>query len=296
MNIYDCFMYFDEDMLLDLRLNVLNKYVKKFVISEATYTHNGNRKELKFDINNFKKFKDKIGYIIVETPPPNLLKHKSSDTADDRGEKLILNGMARDYYQRESLNRGLKNLLDDDFIIISDLDEIPNLSDLDLRTIPNKIIQFNQKIFYYKLNLLYDDFRWYGSKACKKKYFKSPQWLRNIKSKKYSKLRIDLWFSKNKYSDIHYVDNGGWHFTCIKTAEELEKKLLNFAHHYEYEVSGLKIDDIKRFIKEKRVMYDQNVDQKNYKWSGKAKLKKISNNLLPSHVSSNLLKYENWLD
>jgi beta-1,4-mannosyl-glycoprotein beta-1,4-N-acetylglucosaminyltransferase len=296
MNIYDCFMYFDEDMLLDLRLNVLNKYVKKFVISEATYTHNGNRKELKFDINNFKKFKDKIDYIIVETPPPNLLKHKSSDTADDRGEKLILNGMARDYYQRESLNRGLKNLLDDDFIIISDLDEIPNLSDLDLRTIPNKIIQFNQKIFYYKLNLLYDDFRWYGSKACKKKYFKSPQWLRNIKSKKYSKLRIDLWFSKNKYSDIHYVDNGGWHFTCIKTAEELEKKLLNFAHHYEYEVSGLKIDDIKRFIKEKRVMYDQNVDQKNYKWSGKAKLKKISNNLLPSHVSSNLLKYENWLD
>jgi len=289
-------MYFDEDMLLDLRLNVLNKYVKKFVISEATYTHNGNRKELKFDINNFKKFKDKIDYIIVETPPPNLLKHKSSDTADDRGEKLILNGMARDYYQRESLNRGLKNLLDDDFIIISDLDEIPNLSDLDLRTIPNKIIQFNQKIFYYKLNLLYDDFRWYGSKACKKKYFKSPQWLRNIKSKKYSKLRIDLWFSKNKYSDIHYVDNGGWHFTCIKTAEELEKKLLNFAHHYEYEVSGLKIDDIKRFIKEKRVMYDQNVDQKNYKWSGKAKLKKISNNLLPSHVSSNLLKYENWLD
>ena len=296
MNIYDCFMYFDEDMLLDLRLNVLNKYVKKFVISEATYTHNGNKKELKFDINNFKKFKDKIDYIIVETQPPTLLKHKSTDTADDRGEKLILNGMARDYYQRESLNRGLKNLLDDDFIIISDLDEIPNLSDLDLRTIPNKIIQFNQKIFYYKLNLLYDDFQWYGSKACKKKYFKSPQWLRNIKSKKYSKLRIDLWFSKNKYSDIHYVDNGGWHFTCIKTAEELEKKLLNFAHHYEYEVSGLKIDDIKRFIKEKRVMYDQNVDQKNYKWSGKAKLKKISNNLLPSHVSSNLLKYENWLD
>ena len=54
MNIYDCFMYFDEDLLLDLRLNILDKYVKKFVISEATYTHNGSKKKLKFDINRFK--------------------------------------------------------------------------------------------------------------------------------------------------------------------------------------------------------------------------------------------------
>ena len=46
MNIYDCFMYFDEDLLLDLRLNSLNKFVKKFVISEATYTHNGSKKDL----------------------------------------------------------------------------------------------------------------------------------------------------------------------------------------------------------------------------------------------------------
>ena len=60
MNIYDCFMYFDEDMLLDLRLNVLNDHVKKFVITEATYTHNGSKKKLNFDINNYKKFRDKI--------------------------------------------------------------------------------------------------------------------------------------------------------------------------------------------------------------------------------------------
>ena len=53
MNIYDCFMYFDEDLLLDLRFNILNKYVKKFVITEATYTHNGAKKKLKFDINQF---------------------------------------------------------------------------------------------------------------------------------------------------------------------------------------------------------------------------------------------------
>ena len=107
MNIYDCFMYFDEDLLLDLRLNVLNKFVKKFVITEATYTHNGNKKKLQFDINKFKKFEDKIIYIVVDQHPENILKLSDEDSKKRRAEKLILNGMARDYYQRESLNKGL---------------------------------------------------------------------------------------------------------------------------------------------------------------------------------------------
>ena len=105
-----------------------------------------------------------------------------------------------------------------------------------------------------------------------------------------------MWFSKKKYSDIFYINNGGWHFTCIRSPEELEKKLLNFAHHYEFEESGLKINDIKKLINEKRVMYDHNIDQKGYKWSGKSKLKKISNELLPNYLSSNLSKYKGWLD
>ena len=146
------------------------------------------------------------------------------------------------------------------------------------------------------MNLLYDDFQWFGSKACKKKNLVSPQWIRNIKSKKYSRFRLDLLFSKTKYSNIKYINNGGWHFTCIRTAEELEKKLLNFAHHYEFEESGLKIKDLKTLIKEKRVMYDHNVDQRGYKWSGKAKLKKISDEHLPNYVSLNLEKYKDWLD
>ena len=87
-------------------------------------------------------------------------------------------------------------------------------------------------MFYYKLNLFYEEFNWHGSKACRKKNFLSPQWLRNIKSKKYPKWRFDLWFSKKKYTNLFHVVNGGWHFTCIRSAEDLEKKLLNFAHHY----------------------------------------------------------------
>ena len=63
-------MYYDEDLLLDIRLNSLDKYVKKFVITEATYTHNGSKKKLNFDIQKFKKFQDKIEYIVVGDSKP----------------------------------------------------------------------------------------------------------------------------------------------------------------------------------------------------------------------------------
>lgn len=296
MNIYDCFMYYDEDMLLDLRLHVLDKSVKKFVITEATYTHNGSKKDLQFDINKFKKFRDKINYIIVDKPPPNLLQIYDDDLPEKKAEKLILNGYARDNFQRENLSKGLNKSEDGDLIIVSDLDEIPNLDETNLNNIKEKLIIFKQKMFYYKLNLLYDEFNWYGSKACRKKDFLSPQWLRNIKSKKYSKFRIDLFFSKKKYSDIYHINNGGWHFTCMRTPENLEKKLLNFAHHFEFEESGLKVNDLKKLIEEKRVMYDHNIDQRGYKWSGKSKLKKINKDFLPNYIVENKIKYKEWLD
>ena len=296
MNIYDCFMYYDEDLLLDIRLNILDKYVKKFVITEATYTHNGNKKKLNFNINHFRKFKNKIEYIIVDQQPPNIKEINSDDSEEIKEEKLILNGMARDYFQRECLKKGLLNLENDDLIIISDLDEIPNLQALNFNEIKDNIVIFRQKMFYYKLNLLYDEFIWAGSKAVKYKNFLSPQWLRNIKSKKYPLWRLDVMFSKKKYSKLYYVDNGGWHFTCIRTPEDLEKKLLNFAHHYEFEQSGLKIKDLKKLIKEKRVMYDHSVDQTGYKWSGKSILKRVNDNLLPSYISKNPKKFKDWLD
>ncbi len=296
MNLYDCFMYFDEDLLLDLRLNTLDEYVKKFVITEATYTHNGNKKNLNFNINNFKKFKDKIEYIVVDKQPDNILNLSENDTKVQRGEKLILNGMARDYFQRENLSRGLSEAQEEDLILISDLDEIPNIKQLDASKIKNNIIIFEQKMFYYKFNLFYDDYTWFGTKAVKRKKFLSPQWLRNIKGKNYPKWRLDTLFSKKKYSNLIFVKNGGWHFTCLRTAEELEKKLLNFAHHYEYEESGLNLDNLKKLISEKRVMYDHNIDQKGYKWSGKSKLKNYDTKLLPKYIYSNIDKFSKWLD
>jgi beta-1,4-mannosyl-glycoprotein beta-1,4-N-acetylglucosaminyltransferase len=296
MNIYDCFMYFDEDLLLDIRLNSLNKYVKKFIITEATYTHNGTKKNLNFDIKKFKKFEDKIIYIVVDEQPKNILILNEKDSKEKRGQKLILNGMARDYFQRENLSRGIKEANDSDLILISDLDEIPNLESLEFDKIKNNIIIFEQKMFYYKLNLYYEDYNWFGTKATKKSNFLSPQWIRNIKGKRYPAWRIDTWFSKKKYSNLFFVKNGGWHFTCLRTPEELEKKLLNFAHHYEYEESGLNLKNLKELMAEKRVMYDHNADQKDYKWSGKSILKKIEKNLLPEYIANNLLKFDKWID
>ena len=151
-------------------------------------------------------------------------------------------------------------------------------------------------MFYYKLNLYYEDYTWLGTKATKRKNFLSPQWIRNIKGKKYPRWRLDTIFSKKKYSNLYFVKNGGWHFTCLKTPEELEKKLLNFAHHYEYEESGLNIKNLKQLMAEKRVMYDHNIDQKGYKWSGKSILKKIETNLLPKYVSENIKEFKEWID
>ena len=295
MNIYDCFMYFDEDLLLDLRLNVLDRYVKKFIISEAKYTHNGSEKKLNFDINNFKKFKDKIEYIIVDKQPSNILEIKGNDTKNKRADKLILNGMARDYFQRENLSRGLKNVSSEDLILISDLDEIPNLENLKFSEIKNNIIIFEQKTFYYKFNLHYENFVWKGTKGVKFKNFKSPQWLRNIKGRKYPKWRIDTLFSNKKYSNLFFVTNGGWHFSNIRTPEDLEKKLLNFAHHFEFQESGLKTNDIKKMISENRAIYDYQVDMRENKWKGEKKLKILDNSNLPTYIQNNLEKYTNWL-
>ena len=143
MKIYDCFQFFDEEMLLDLRLNIMDKYLDKFVITEATYMHNGKSKKLVFDINKFSKFKNKIIYIIVDKSPPDLVEIYESDKneEDTFGQKLIFNGYRRDNYQRQMAQQALHNIEPDDWIIINDIDEIPNLKNVDMSTIKNKFFR-----------------------------------------------------------------------------------------------------------------------------------------------------------
>ena len=143
----------------------------------------------------------------------------------------------------------------EDIIILSDNDEIPNLNEVDFENSKENIFIFKQKMFYYKFNLLYQTKPWFGTRACKKMNFISPQWLRDVREKKYPLWRFDIAFSKTKYNDICHIENGGWHFTNIKSPEDIEKKLSNFLHHHEFEESGLKLNDIKEMMKNKKIIY-----------------------------------------
>ena len=205
MNIFDCFIYNNEAMILDLRLSYLNKYVKKFIIVESKYTHQGNLKKNFLDLNDFKKYKDKIDYNLIDKFPENL------------------SNWGRENYQRNFLMNSIKDLNENDYIMISDLDEIPNLRNLN-SIVKSKFTAFQQTNYSFKFNLKNITFPiWYGTKLCKKKYLKSPQWLRDQKVKKYSFLK----FYKIKWN---IIQNGGWHFSYIMSPEEISEKIKSFSH------------------------------------------------------------------
>ena len=289
-------MFFDEEMLLELRLNTLDKFVDKFIIVESTYTHSGKEKKLIFDINKYQKFKEKIDYIVVKELPKGIEQINKNDSNLEITNKEIMNALRRENFQRNSIKRGLINTNDDDWIIISDLDEIPDLSNINFNSINKKIIFFKQKVFYYKLNLELKTLRWIGSKACKKKYLKSPQWLRNVKDKIYPKWRLDIIFSQKRYNNIFFVEKGGWHFSFVKKPEDIEKKLKSYLHHREYDLDPLGIENIKNLINSRAVIYDHRVDQTQYKFGGGQKLEKIDLEFLPHFISSNKKKYLDWLE
>jgi len=293
MNIYDCFMYFDEDLILDLRLNILNKYVKKFVITESTFLHSGREKKLNFDIKNFLKFKDKIEYIVIDEPPNGIEIISRNDSEELKNKKILDNSLKRENNQRNMQIKGLDLADNNDLILSSDLDEIPNLKNFKLK---NKITLFEQNVFYYKFNLMQPNFKWIGTRACQKKYLKSLQWLRNIKGKSYPFWRLDTFTSEKKYINLDIIRNGGWHFTSIKKPKDIHYKLSNFMHHLEYEYSGLKLNDMEKMVREKKILYDHRAKQEEEKYTGSQSLKKINKTNLPTYISDNIDKYKEWLD
>ena len=296
MKVYDCFMYCDEDTVVDIRLNCLDAYVDKFVIVESKFTHSGKKRNLLFDINQFKRFKDKIIYLALDDEPRGIETVYDKDDEDLKSFKYIENALKRENYQRNYISRGLSDADAEDIIMVSDADEIPNLGKLDLKKIKNKLIFFQQKMFYYKLNLYIDSFNWFGTKACKKKDLISPQWLRNIKDRAYPLWRIDTLFSKFKYQNIYFVNDGGWHFSNIKNAKAIEEKLKSYLHHREFDIEPLSVEKIDNIIKEKKTIYDLKVDQRVSKFNKGQKLTAIDLKLLPNYIQNNIEKYKLWLD
>ena len=296
MRIFDCFMYFDEDLILDARLNILDKYVDFFIIVESKYNHKGEKRSLKLDLEKFKKFKNKIKYLVIEDLPNNLEAITGQDFGVTKEHKFINNAVKRENFQRNFIKKGLDEAQDEDFILISDLDEIPSLENLNLRSVKEKIIVFKQLMTYYKFNLALPNFWWHGTKGCLKKNLKSPQWLRNVKSKKYSLLRLDILFSEMRYNSIKFIENGGWHFTNIKSAEEIELKFKSYLHHREFELSNINLNDIREIIKNKYAIYDLNVDQRNSKIGNGKKLINLADKNLPKYIIENKQKLSMWFD
>ena len=165
MRIFDCTTYFNEPLIMDVRFNILNEYVAKFIIVESTYSHSGAKKKINFDKNLYPQFKDKIEHIIIDKEPDNIL------DADNAHLDIIkrTNSILRISQQRNEALKACKEALEEDYIFYSDNDEIPNFNEINFYKNKSKFIIFEQKLFYYKFNLLNDRIFWYGTKGVKKK-------------------------------------------------------------------------------------------------------------------------------
>lgn len=226
--VFDTFLYYDEDLMLDLRLNILDKYIDYFVIIESNYDFNGNFKGFNFDIKKFYKFKNKIIYRKLDLRNQiHLIKN---------------NGWYVHNTSRNEIMKHLKSANNEDFIIHSDIDEIPNLQNINFSKLENKIYVFEQKIFYFKFNLQDTSHLWSKAKMCKRKLIKSFSNLRWLKGKKYNFYRIDILFKRNHSLIVDIIKDGGWHFTYIKPLEDIQKKLKSVVEkeHVNYSLDYIK--------------------------------------------------------
>jgi beta-1,4-mannosyl-glycoprotein beta-1,4-N-acetylglucosaminyltransferase len=217
--IYDCFTYFNEDQLLKIRLETLWDYVDFFVICESVLTHTGKPKTVNFDIRNFSKYQEKIRYLLIDTYP------FASDNPWDY-----------ENYQRNYLIQGLNDAVDDDWIMISDLDEIPNPAVIE-KFNPKKYVRASLEQFnyvYFLNNLMLIDGKPFvidKAKITTFKFliniFKCPQDLRIYKSK-----GIFRGIKKNfvKYFQTQIIKDGGWHFTWVGGVEKILEKMDSMAH------------------------------------------------------------------
>lgn len=267
--IFDCFTYFNEDMMLNIRLNELNKFVDYFCIVECAFDHQGNKKKQCFNINNFEKFKHKIKYLFVDTLPQNI------------HENLVSNKWSIENYQRNCISKLLTNADDNDIVIISDLDEIPKLKNFNIRKkhLSKKYIIFQQKFFYYKFNNQnITRKKWAGSKSCLYKNLSLPQKIRDLKTP-------NIFNIKKRFFDEFFINsNGGWHFSFIMDYQKIKEKIQSYGHREYNNEEYTNIENIK-----KRILSGEDILKRGYKF------KKMSKSLLPDYVKENIDSFSDYL-
>ena len=264
MKIYDCCIYFDENLMLDMRFNILNEHVDKFVVVEATRDHSGNPKKLNFDINSFKKFKEKIIYHVVEDIPREVKNYKKGWSPN----------FYRENFHRDSISKAIENCDPEDLILISDADEIPNFDTINSSKI-KKFALLKQKNFYYKINLQSEN-EWLGTGICYKKYLKSPQWLRN-------KRFLRRGFLRRLLFKTQIISDGGWHFSFLKTPKDIINKMQSYGHG-ELNMS-LSTENIEKSINSKEFFINPNV-----------KLNNIEiDDSYPDYIKNNTKNLSKWI-
>ena len=269
--IFDCITFYKANLLFETRFNILKNHVDYFVVCEANKDHVGNRKNFNFNTELIDKYPDKIIYIKVEDLPNIKIKGK------------------KDYdllkIQMENLFKGLKKANDEDLILFSDEDEIPNPKYLNqFEKNKFKFGIFLQNMYYYKLNIQSfseGDGNWPGSRICEKKNLKSFFKLRTLKTKNinYPFWRID------KEKSIQLIKNGGWHFTYLMKPNEISQKIKSMAHTEFNREEFVDTEKIKIKIEKLQDPFDRNL---------KLKKVKIDENY-PEYIKNNIKIFKNWI-
>jgi beta-1,4-mannosyl-glycoprotein beta-1,4-N-acetylglucosaminyltransferase len=225
--VFDCFSFFNELDLLEIRLNELSAVVHRFVLAEATRTHKGDPKPLHFaeTRERFAPFLDRIVHIVVDDLP------LGGETQTDH--------FRRENYQRNALARGLCEAKGDDFILVSDLDEIPRAETI--RAIARSsgampAMHFIELSWYYYFLNYEREQRWInGPRMTRLRHLTTPQAVRNLRFSKrppMSRLRRIDWIRRRygRLMDAPYHRDAGWHFSYLSDTAGIAAKLRDYVH------------------------------------------------------------------
>ena len=226
--IYDCITFYDENLLTNLRFEILKNVVDTFVVCESVFDHKRKKKEINFNLIN-QEFKNKVKHLIIKEPfPPNLSNWQIEE------------------FQREKLLEVIKEANSEDFIMYSDSDEIPNPEIFKNFHLEKKYGIFLQNFYVYNMDTFNQyETPWEGTRICKKKDLKSITYLRKkIKKSNLKKPFWKIYISK----DIQCFNDGGWHFNNFYNAEKISLKLKTFQHKEFASERFSNVDVIKRKI------------------------------------------------
>lgn len=226
--VYDCFIFYNELDLLEIRLNILSPYVDYFVLVEATTTFSGQPKPLfyKNTQERFSKFKHKIIHIIVDDmeKAPDIVSQPPYNKIEVFQQNPTV--WSKEFYQRNCLTRGLTKATANDLILIGDVDEIPNPQKIKTVKYSSKSTIFEQDFYYYYLNCQSPENKIHGTRGVYKKFLTTPQ-----------EIRIQT--PKTAY----VIKKSGWHFSYLGGYAQITKKIKSFSHQ---ELNTPEINNLKR--------------------------------------------------